>query len=234
MTKAVGGGYCRLQMPLRLALGVRETVAGHRLGALEGGGYLPPFQCIAGAPSAAEGPPGFQTRSRCDRPTHATPTSNQMLLLDPSFLFCVICLAVPLHRTWLEQPQTFHEDAVAYLTDPALIAGGVALALGLLCAVGGRGTRTRTEELVANWFLMNGAIIHITMDGLTGGWHMLPLMYKNYIKVDRRFEACAGARRRGGGGLSISCGGGDGGGGGANNPFPPPLAAWGRTLSLLR
>ena len=37
VTKAVGGGYCRLQMPLKLALGVRETVAGHRLGALEGG-----------------------------------------------------------------------------------------------------------------------------------------------------------------------------------------------------
>ena len=35
VAKAVGGGYCRLQMPLRLALGVRETVAGHRLGALK-------------------------------------------------------------------------------------------------------------------------------------------------------------------------------------------------------
>ena len=44
---AVGGGYCRLQMPLKL-----------RLGALEGGGgggYLPPFQCIPaqGVKSAA-------------------------------------------------------------------------------------------------------------------------------------------------------------------------------------
>ena len=38
VAKAVGGGYCRLQMPLRLALAVREMVAGHRLGALEGGG----------------------------------------------------------------------------------------------------------------------------------------------------------------------------------------------------
>ena len=50
VAKAVGGGYCRLQMPLKLALGVRETVAGHRLGALEPGagwGNLPPFQCIA-------------------------------------------------------------------------------------------------------------------------------------------------------------------------------------------
>ena len=42
VAKAVGAGYCRLQMPLRLALGVRGTVAGHRLGALGGGGYLPP------------------------------------------------------------------------------------------------------------------------------------------------------------------------------------------------
>ena len=32
VAKAVGGGNCRLPMPLRLALGVRGTVAGHRLG----------------------------------------------------------------------------------------------------------------------------------------------------------------------------------------------------------
>ena len=42
VAKAVDGGYCRLQMPLRLALGVRGTVAGRRLGALEGGGVPPP------------------------------------------------------------------------------------------------------------------------------------------------------------------------------------------------
>ena len=42
VAKAVGGGYCRLQMPLKPALGVRGTVAGHSLGALEGGGGTPP------------------------------------------------------------------------------------------------------------------------------------------------------------------------------------------------
>ena len=47
VAQPVGGCYCRLQMPLRLALGVRGTVAGHRLGALEGGWVdHPPFQCI--------------------------------------------------------------------------------------------------------------------------------------------------------------------------------------------
>ena len=38
VAKAVGGGCCRLQKPLRLALGASGTVAGHKLGALEEGG----------------------------------------------------------------------------------------------------------------------------------------------------------------------------------------------------
>ena len=42
VAEAVAGGYCWLQMSSRMALGVRGTVAGHRLGALEGGGTSPP------------------------------------------------------------------------------------------------------------------------------------------------------------------------------------------------
>ena len=34
VAKAVESGYCWLQMPFKLALGIRETVAGHSLGAL--------------------------------------------------------------------------------------------------------------------------------------------------------------------------------------------------------
>ena len=49
VAKAVGGGYCRLRMPLRPALAIRETVAGDRLGALKGGGGvtspLPMYPC---------------------------------------------------------------------------------------------------------------------------------------------------------------------------------------------
>ena len=45
VAEAVGGGYCRLQMPLKLAPAVRETVAGHRLGALDGGGTPPSPSC---------------------------------------------------------------------------------------------------------------------------------------------------------------------------------------------
>ena len=35
---AAGGGYCRLLPPFKRAFAVRETVAGHTLGAMEGGG----------------------------------------------------------------------------------------------------------------------------------------------------------------------------------------------------
>ena len=48
VAEAVGGGYCRLQVPLRLVLAVRETVAGHK----GGGVYVPPFQCIPGGTRA--------------------------------------------------------------------------------------------------------------------------------------------------------------------------------------
>ena len=54
VAQAVGGGYRRLQMPLKPALAVRGTVAGHRLGALEGG-YLPPFQFIPGGGGGGAG-----------------------------------------------------------------------------------------------------------------------------------------------------------------------------------
>ena len=48
VAETVGGGCCRLQMPLRLALAVSGPVAGHGLGTLKeaGGGVPLPFQCI--------------------------------------------------------------------------------------------------------------------------------------------------------------------------------------------
>ena len=54
VAKAVGGGYCRLQM----AFAARATVAGHRLGALERAGRVPPHSnallCLARCTSADE------------------------------------------------------------------------------------------------------------------------------------------------------------------------------------
>ena len=48
VARAVGGGYCRLQMPLNPG-----TVAGHRLGALEEGGVSPAPSDASPAPTTA-------------------------------------------------------------------------------------------------------------------------------------------------------------------------------------
>ena len=60
VAKAVGGGYCRLQLPLKLAIAVRGTVAGRWLGALEaeGGGGVPAPPCNASLPHLPT-PPSF-------------------------------------------------------------------------------------------------------------------------------------------------------------------------------
>ena len=58
VAKAVGGGYCRLRMPLSLAIAVRETVAGHRLSALEGGGGARPPPPPSNASLRTGGPGG--------------------------------------------------------------------------------------------------------------------------------------------------------------------------------
>ena len=53
VAKTVGGGYWRLQMPLKLALGVRGTLAGHRLGSWRE--VL--FQCIPARSALRAHPP---------------------------------------------------------------------------------------------------------------------------------------------------------------------------------
>ena len=87
VAEAVGGGYCRLRMPLRLAPAVRETVAGHRLGALEGGGgYLPPFQYIPALPQIRSPPPP---------PPQVNLADHQGLVpLHNSFGVALICLGI--------------------------------------------------------------------------------------------------------------------------------------------
>ena len=66
----MGSGYCRLQMPLKLARAVRGTVAGHRLGALEwGGGYLPPVFGVTVSPAIRLCPPPTALQALCTRRT---------------------------------------------------------------------------------------------------------------------------------------------------------------------
>ena len=84
VAKAVGGGYCRLQMLLKLALGVGETAAGHRLGALEVGG-LPMHPCLWPLMGVDPGQTygGVRVRREVDRATPGHPEPPGPVLQFP-------------------------------------------------------------------------------------------------------------------------------------------------------
>ena len=81
VAEAVGIGYCRLQMPLKLALASGGTLTGHRLpwrAVGGGGGGLPPFQCIpAPSPPLYKPPPTGQHTPWFWTPTY--PPTNRWL-----------------------------------------------------------------------------------------------------------------------------------------------------------
>lgn len=109
------------------------------------------------------------------------------MIFDPSFLFCLGALSTPLLLAFRDNPQNFSSELRKYILDPALIAGISYIILALLFSRKSLKLSFK-EKLISNWFLFNGAIIHLTMDGLSGGHHMLPLMEKNYAIVDQRFK----------------------------------------------
>ena len=63
----MGGGYCRLQMPLRQALAIRGAVAGHKAGRPGGGGGVPPLLPMHPPP------PEVGARSTLRAPAPGTP-----------------------------------------------------------------------------------------------------------------------------------------------------------------
>ena len=118
VAKAVWGSYCQLPMPLKLALAVRETAAGHRLGALEewGGCTSPPFQCIPGGGGGActdcACPMCHRVlRSRVHRPVPRPELEGRRLQWPRDMLRWAhrrwrvhVCLRVLGHRLWLPMP----------------------------------------------------------------------------------------------------------------------------------
>ena len=84
MPKRLGGGYCRLQMPLRLARAVRGTVTGRRLGALEGITPPPPFKRKPSAPQKHVTLPIHRALRGCSPTLPPPPGARPRSSLDPA------------------------------------------------------------------------------------------------------------------------------------------------------
>lgn len=109
------------------------------------------------------------------------------IIFDPSFLFCLGCLLTPLAIQYRENPELIYNETLKHFSDPAIIIGFSFIILALFLCRNSKSSLGILESKIANWMLFNGGIIHVTMDGLTGGYHLLPLLNKHYCILDKRF-----------------------------------------------
>merc|ERR1712086_419652 len=111
-----------------------------------------------------------------------------MLVTDPSFAFLFPTLFLPLfvHGDVTTKVLRFSVPDLdvlqEYFTNYAFLACVGFFVLAQILTIGGSSSRT------ANWFLLNGCIIHVAMDGLTGGFHALPALDNAYRQLDNRFN----------------------------------------------
>ena len=108
-------------------------------------------------------------------------------LLDPTLIFMCTCLfsvifvrGDPATMTLSLVPD-IPGTLLGYVTDRAFPIGAT---VTLLAALLTRGTPTKGAR--AGWFLWNGVICHVMMDGLAGGHWGLKLMDQNYRQLDNR------------------------------------------------
>lgn len=126
------------------------------------------------------------------------------VLVDPMVIFCVSCILTPL---WVARDHLTTQDVVEYFTEwsmaTALLLIPVSFFIRKLlqrCCKGkkssgsggkkrGNATRplTHGERTRARWYLLNGIIIHMLMDGCVGVFKTSRLFAENYAKLDKRY-----------------------------------------------
>jgi hypothetical protein len=121
---------------------------------------------------------------------------------DPTFLFLLPTLMSVVFVKGDAATQTLSVVAAAdlpqrlmdHVCDPAWAAGALFLYAAYTLAGGAAATKGRfsfAERCAAGWYLWNGCICHLMMDGMAGGpnggWG-LKVMHENYAILDRRFD----------------------------------------------
>ncbi|EPY35273.1 hypothetical protein AGDE_07501, partial [Angomonas deanei] len=124
------------------------------------------------------------------------------VLVDPMVLFCVSCVLTPLAVEWKTLTT---DDVIAYFSEPSMFFSLAALPVCWLIGhllqrqkkrnpKGKKGAQRTTfqpltygERTRARWYLLNGLIIHILMDGCVGVFKTNRLFAQNYAKLDKRY-----------------------------------------------
>jgi hypothetical protein len=104
------------------------------------------------------------------------------LVVDPTVLYIVACLIAP-------AVELRGAAMTAYWTHPLFIGGAVALvATVALAAWGNRAAPLSAgQRRLARWYLLNGVVIHVMLDGLVGIYQVNAPFAKQYAIIDKRF-----------------------------------------------
>jgi len=131
---------------------------------------------------------------------------------DPTFLFCIGTLMSVVFVRGDSEAQTLNfvpfdeigKQLREQFIDPAFVAGSIFLFIAYSMTSDSVQNRfSQSQRMEAGWYLWNGAIIHVMMDGMAGaalftngangtkpakgGWG-LKLMNENYQILDKRFS----------------------------------------------
>ena len=114
------------------------------------------------------------------------------VLLDPSVLFGISCIAmVP----FVDPTPMTQADVVEYFTHWGMLLS-LALLVGTVVVTHQRGTVRLTpyERRVARWYLINGALIHVLLDGLAGGFKVNKFLAAQFHRLDSRYAEPVGEK----------------------------------------
>jgi hypothetical protein len=113
------------------------------------------------------------------------------VLVDPFVLFCVACIVTPvaIQLDTITQP-----EVMEFFTHPAMIACAALLLVAVVETkfLGKCVKLSFGQRVLARWYLLNGVVIHILMDGLVGVFKANRLFAENYAKLDRRYGDALG------------------------------------------
>jgi hypothetical protein len=104
---------------------------------------------------------------------------------DPMVGFCFGVVMTPV---LVKYPNITVDEVAEYFGHPAMIFCVVLLVVVVAETKRGRCVAlSYGERHLARWYLLNGVVIHILMDGLVGVFKANRLLAENYAKLDKRY-----------------------------------------------
>lgn len=108
------------------------------------------------------------------------------VLFDPFVIFSLSCIAAPMSPAL--DPNIGKDDVIAYFTNPYMLAALALFFTAVIVTKSGKCVKlSYSDRMLARWYLLNGVLIHMLMDGAVGVFKVEPYFAKHYKALDVRY-----------------------------------------------